>query len=229
MPTSFKIGDKKREISSEKKSHFFFKKERRDWFIEFNDDFSQKELEFWEQYGLTRNDIEQYVKPVKRLWFNQEEFISSTDVDPIFHLKVNNNSYQIYSPYRKNNSRFYSMTSSYELLGKDYLKKQSNIVIITSSFKDILILNKLGYEAISPVGESTPILKEHIDIIMSTYDAVFINYNDDEVGIEATQKLIDAYPNYTFHILKNKIAKDPSDVVKHYGIKKLKEIIIEQL
>lgn len=229
VPNSLRVPNSKSNVIFKKieQNEDFIKIDKRTYIIEYNDYFSDIELDFWKRYNIDKEDLDLFnVKSIKRFWFDKESFIESTKVSPIFQYNEDDINFQLYCP--KRYTRFYSYIQSYQLLGYNYLPDKGDILIITSSMKDVIILRKIGLYAVCPSGESTPIKRKDIDELSSRFNKIYINYNNDEIGIESKNRLIENHKDVEFGVITNS-KKDPSDVSKASGLDFLHKEIYSQL
>jgi DNA primase len=63
--------------------------------------------------------------------------------------------------------------------GDTGLTYTSDILIITKSLKDVMVLNELGYEAVSPMAENVIISEELINSYKEKYKSIVIFYDND--------------------------------------------------
>jgi hypothetical protein len=233
IPTSLKIPSKTHfkpirdtiNVETIKES----KLDKKGVYIEFNEEFSKTELEWWARYYITIDDLTLFnIRSVKRMWFDESSYIESTIVSPIYHYLTDYSSgdYQIYCPNRP--TRFYSFIEPYSLMGLDQLPWFGDILFITSSYKDVIALYKIGINAVCPCGESTPIVEETLRMLSKRFKQLYINYNNDDVGMKATNILIENHPYIDFKIVLNSL-KDPSDVLYSNGLIELKNEVFNQL
>jgi len=118
------------------------------------------------------------------------------------------------------------------LEGYSKLEYKTNVCFITSSLKDTMCLNSLGFDAFNlPSENSYKILLPIIDELFSKFDHVYIYTDNDDTGKRFSRLLtleIDTRLNYLNNPSFMK-EKDPSDVVKFLGSNRLLEIIQEKL
>ncbi len=92
----------------------------------------------------------------------------------------------------------------------------SDIALLTSSLKDVIVWRMIGVIAYAQHGEAYLPVKDFIDYLKQTHKEVWLNMNSDVAGIEASAKIKPLDSIFTREIFTPlNIAKDPSDFVKN--------------
>jgi len=192
--------------------------------------FTDIDDQYWGQYYVSREILKKHnVYPIAAFWVN--DIVSSifyTKEKPLYAYQVFDK-FQIYCPYGDKKNKFRTNTSIYDIHGLEQLPKYGNLLIITKSKKDVLVLDKLGYTAIAPCGENTPIPESIIQNLKERFDNIIILYDNDKAGMEGAKKLADTY-NLTYvyipidYNLMFKI-KDISDYIKNFKITRTRELL----
>jgi DNA primase len=152
-----------------------------------------------------------------------------------FTLKNNRYAYQvfdkfqIYSPKANRKNKFRNSTTIFDIHGLEQLPKYGRLLIITKSKKDVMVLDRLGYNAIAPCGENTPIPSSIIQNLKERFNKIIILYDNDEPGMNGAKKLANEYNLEYIYIPIDyntmfKI-KDISDYIKNYKITKTRELL----
>lgn len=180
-------------------------------------DYTARDIIYWNQYEISINDLTKYnVKPVYCYWLykNQEQAIYPSN--NCYAYEPAPGKYVIYQPLVKKEYKFRNN------LGKDdyYKIKGGNTAIITKSYKDCMVLNKMGYSTYAPKSENI-MLPNAALIYMKYYSKKFILFDND--GKENSSK----YPEELQRIFipLDSQCKDISDFVAKYGFDKGKELI----
>jgi DNA primase len=92
-----------------------------------------------------------------------------------------------------------------------------------------MVLDRLGYNAIAPCGENTPIPSSIIQNLKERFNKIIILYDNDEPGMNGAKKLANEYNLEYIYIPIDyntmfKI-KDISDYIKNYKITKTRELL----
>ena len=185
--------------------------------------FAKAHIDYWKQYHLNIEDLEDDVFAIKCFWFNEQKNICRT-LSFAYHFGEYN--YKLYFPFvnKKEGIRFYHNDAQI-IQGENQLKFDKSILIITSSYKDVKCLRKteklydLDFECISPMSESTPISKEKIDFYKSKYDYLILYHNNDDAGIKASIRQSELY-ECDYIVNPENTPKDYSDFIKQFNNEK---------
>ena len=143
-----------------------------------------------------------------------------------YDIDLNFLGYKVYSPLASSKYKWLNNASSEAIQGIKTLEYNSNILILTKSRKDILVLKILGYNAISLSSENTLLKKNVFNYFNTKYDKIFCLYDNDETGIKYSKYLLDMYNISPIFVCEN--CKDISDYIKQFGIEKTK-ILMDKL
>lgn len=196
--------------------------------------FTETDDNYWGQYFINRDILKKYkVYPIHTFWVN--DIISSifyTKEQPLYAYNVFDK-YQIYSPYGSRKNKFRTSCTLYDMYGLEQLPKYGNLLIITKSNKDVMVLDRLGYNSIAPTGENTPIPNIIMQNLKSRFKRIVILYDNDKAGLEGAQKLSKQNQlEYVYipveYYTKFEI-KDISDFIKAFKITKSRQLIKELL
>ena len=195
-------------------------------------DFSEEELEWWNQFGITREILKKFkVFSCKTVFLNGNFFTSSSKKCPIFgyYRGKNDNGldlWRIYFPCNKKTElRFLSNWKSFLLQGSKQLPKEGNLLVITKSMKDVMCLYSLGITAIAPNSENLFLTESQFDKLKERFKNIVLFYDNDLAGISNMNKIRKVYNIRCVWIPRNYKAKDISDFYKIYGCEKTKELI----
>jgi hypothetical protein len=192
--------------------------------------FTETDDNYWGQYFVTRDILKSHgVCPILTFWVNDaaSNLFYSKD-QPLYAYQIFE-SFQIYSPYASKKNKFRNSTNSYDIHGLEQLPEYGNLLIITKSKKDVMVLDRLGYNAIAPCGENTPIPKVIIDDLKQRFNRLLILYDNDKAGIQGAKKIAIEHNLEWQHLpieLYDKFKiKDISDYIKNYKITKTRELL----
>jgi hypothetical protein len=132
------------------------------------------------------------------------------------YFKKDGSLYKIYQP-KINNKKFLKVKNYIQ--GSEQLES-NNILIITSSLKDILSLKslKLKIDYIAPDSENTMVSADDINFYKDNYKHVLTLLDNDDAGIKAMKKYRELYGISPVLLT---LSKDPSDSIRDYGTKKV--------
>jgi len=185
------------------------------------------DAEYWTSYGICSEMLKEYnVKPLSSFTFSKQEegvydFFTTQKSYIYGYFRKDGTLYKIYQPYNKD-KKFMKLATYIQ--GMDQLKFDKPHLIITSSLKDGMCLNKLNYpiEFISPDSESSIIRKEVIDHLKTKYKVITCMFDNDTAGIKSMEKYKELY-NLPSLLLP--LEKDLSDSVKTHGQKAVRQIL----
>lgn len=209
-----------------------FKKEKKTIIQIEAKSFTKEELEWWEQFGITKNILTKY-----RVYSCKTVFLNGR-IESIYDSKCPSYGYyfgneegrelwKIYYPYRKN-FRFIGNIKTTTLQGYNQLPKKSKLLVITKSLKDCMVLYSLGIAAIAPQSETQFIEDNVLEVLKKRFKHIVLLFDNDQTGLEFTNKIKRKYKWITPMIIPLKYkAKDISDFYKAYGRDRTIELIKE--
>lgn len=192
--------------------------------------FTETDDKYWGQYLISREILKKHnVFPIQTFWINDQiANLFYTKKQPLYAYIVGDK-YQIYSPYGDKKNKFRTNCNIGDIHGLEQLPDKGNLLIITKSKKDIIVLDRLGYNAIAPLGETTPIPDEIISDLKNRFKKIIVLYDNDEPGIKAATKFSLHHDLRFVYIPKEYYIKfgikDVSDFIKAYKIIKTKELL----
>ena len=175
-------------------------------------------LEYWKQYNIYRDTLDKYnVKPIKGYYINGQ-YIQTKDMS--FAYCFGNHRYKILRP----NNEYKWMSNTGDVIQGLAQLKPGGLLFITSSLKDVMTLDSIGYKAVAPQSETALIPEAVMKKFKKHFDEVVVYYNNDAPGIKAS---IEHSEVYKVHYIVNSEGdpKDPSDFVKEYNPDKLKQLL----
>ena len=209
-----------------------FKKEKKTIIQIEAKSFTKEELEWWEQFGITKNILTKYrVYSCKTVFLNGriESIYDSKcpSYGSYFGNEEGRELWKIYYPYRKN-FRFIGNIKTTTIQGYNQLPKKSKLLVITKSLKDCMVLYNLGIAAIAPQSETQFIEDNVLEVLKKRFKHIVLLFDNDQTGLEFTNKIKRKYKWITPMIIPLKYkAKDISDFYKAYGRDKTIELIKE--
>lgn len=197
-------------------------------------DFTQKELNWWNSYGITLDILKKFnVYSCKNIFLNGELFKTIYKDNFMFGYyggkKDNLELWRIYFP-KQSNYRFLTNWPAKKIQGLKQLKKDGDICVITKSMKDTMCLYSLGISAIAPNSENLFIADTILERLKSKFKYIIVLYDNDLPGIQNMQKIKKKHPELIyFYIPRHYNAKDISDFYKKYGKDKTLEFVKDNL
>lgn len=195
-------------------------------------DFTESELNWWKQYGITEKILKKFrVFSCKTIFLNGRIFTHSNSKHPIFGYYRGKNEnkielWRIYLPYhRSKEPRFLSNWKSILLQGAKQLPKEGDILVITKSMKDVMCLYSLGISAIAPNSENLFLTENQFSKLKKRFKKLVLFYDNDLPGIHNMNKIRKNFDINVVWIPRHYNAKDISDFYKIYGKEKTLELI----
>lgn len=190
-------------------------------------EYTQKELGYWKTHGISRETLKKWkVYSVDRVYIDKKLRMRSTEANPIFGYVFPDSSIKIYRPLAKREEKWKGNSSF--IFGWNMLPliPVDDFVIITSSFKDAMYLDELGYNVVAPQAESYAWKKNEIDLLKSLFENIIVFYdNDGEFnppkkmsgkGKQATKKVCKKY-GLSYILIPDGKPKDVTDLHKKYN------------
>jgi hypothetical protein len=171
---------------------------------------------YWAQYGLTTEFLDtRMVKPLQNYWINEDLVYWYSEKNPAYSYEFGYAKRKIYSPYSKK-FKFLTNAGDSILQGIDYLPQEADTLIITKAYKDVLVLQNLGYNSVAPQSESMRIPEKFMQNLKVRFDRIYLLYDNDATGMKFSKKLCDEHG--LIPIFVPEPTKDISDFRKNFGI-----------
>ena len=194
-------------------------------------DYTNKELEWWNQFGISKKLLKKYhVFSLKHVFLNGELKFTSSEQCPIYGYyfgkdKNGEDKFKIYFPMRKD-YRFLGNLTQKILQGYKQLNKTGDLLIINKSMKDTIACRALGYDSVSPNSETTFPNEKQLEEFKQRFKHILIIFDNDKPGLHNLWLVRKKYPelNY-FWIPKSLGAKDLTDLIKLKGLEEVKKLV----
>lgn len=194
--------------------------------VQLNHNFSDTELFWWGRYGITSDILmRNSVYSAKNISISNGITLRATVNNPIYIYSIPiSNRFKWYRPKAVKTEKWGGTMSKYDILGYNALPKKGKVLIITSSLKDAMVIQSMGFPSIAPSSESTLLDKAFIKELKKRFKYIFVLMDDDCAGhasatkYEVDYKLLNLTP-YGF----NKFGKDISDATFNKSTKKIKQ------
>jgi len=134
---------------------------------------------------------------------------------------------KIYQPFSKINKWF--SNGGAVVQGEGVLPKQGDLLIITSSLKDVMTLYEMGYTAIAPTSEASFVPTSYFVKQKDRFERIIIFMDSDVAGMEANIRLSKKWGLEYIFIPGNYKSKDISDMVKDHGQETAKKLLHEEI
>lgn len=195
-----------------------------DYTIRHWSNFDQK---YWGDYHIGSKMLEAYnVSPLEYYKLSRLEpdgtvsQVTITGFNLYGYFKNDGTMYKIYQP-KNINKKFLKLTNYIQ--GSEQLTLSKDYLVITSSLKDVMAFNKLGFnnvECIAPDSENSMIKESTIDKLKSKYKSICVMFDNDDAGKLAMEKY---KARYGLSGILLDMEKDVSDSVKAHGLQDVKE------
>lgn len=183
-------------------------------------DFDCKQLEWWSKFGISKDTLKKFrVYSCENIFLNGYLFSHSTPSNPMYGYyggkKEGFEHWRIYMP-RKTKYRFLSNWDKSMIQGANMLPKSGDLLVITKSMKDSMLLYELGITAIAPNSESTFLSERQLNNLRKRFKNVVLFYDNDLAGVKSMKKIHKEFDIKCVWIPRDK-SKDISDFYKKYG------------
>jgi hypothetical protein len=185
---------------------------------------TKDDARFWTQFNISSNMLERYqVSPLSYYEMEKEDEDRSFKVEGRYmygYFRLDGTLYKIYQPYSE---RKFLKIKKY-IQGTDQLRYESKYLVITSSLKDIMALDSLGFgvEIVAPDSENVLIEPNVIQSYKASYKAICVMFDNDEAGIRA----METYSReYRIPGVRLEMSKDISDSIKDHGSHAVQQIL----
>lgn len=190
--------------------------------------FSEIDIKYWAQYGIKEETLKFYnVFSIKYYLLNNTVRSIYKDDCPMYAYKVNEH-FKIYRPLAPKQTKWRTNLTELDVQGLEQLRSNplsGDILVITKSLKDVMVLREMGYNAISPSSETTFITTELLNDLKKQFKRIVLLYDRDKTGVRKSREFGRRYGLYAFLMNKKFGAKDISDAVKLNGFDTIKKWI----
>lgn len=182
-------------------------------------DFTEKELEWWNSFGISLKTLEKFkVYSIKSIFLNGNYFDSSTEKTPVYGYfgGFDSNSDELWRLYfpTKRKFRFLSNWSSTQWQGSKQLPKDGDHCIISKALKDVMCLYEFGFIATAPTSENIIITEAKYNKLKDKFKTIIVFFDNDLAGVRSAKKYKKAFPEIRCVFIKRSFAKDISDMYK---------------
>lgn len=196
-------------------------------------DFTEEELDWWRNYGITLNTLKKFfVFSCEIVFLNDQiySYSSSTSFNfgYFYPSKDNNKQYwRIYYPQNRK-YRFISNWNKTMIQGIHMMPKSGEFLVITKSMKDVMLCYELGIPAIAPNSENLFITDSQWDNIVIKFKHIFLLYDTDLAGVANSKRIKKKFPKIQVLLIPRKYkAKDITDLYKKLGTEKMLNLVEE--
>jgi len=176
-----------------------------------------KDIDFWSSFGISKETLKTFqVSPISRYFLNGTVKWNYVEESPMYCYKIFNK-FKIYRPFEKGLNKWRGNLGPLDIQGFEQLPESDDLLIITKSLKDVMVLHEMGYHAVSPASESSSIPEIVMRNLTRRFRKIIVFYDRDKAGMTFARKLSKEYKLNCIFINKKHKTKDISDLVKHKG------------
>lgn len=138
-----------------------------------------EELHYWRKGNITQDILTRYaVQGVRAYWLYADQPFPRFGSSGCYAYQIWDK-YQLYFTKEEKRYKFRTDWTEVCVPGFLQLKYESDLLIITKSMKDIMVLASFGYEAISPRGENIMLPELCIAMMKRKYKRILILFDND--------------------------------------------------
>ena len=184
--------------------------------------FTEKDKQYWATFNISIPTLEKFnVNSIKYYLCNGIVKGIYKEENPMYAYKVYNN-FKIYKPLGDKFTKWRNNLTEYDIQGYAQLPKKGNLLIITKSLKDVMVLHEMGYFAVSPSSESTFIPETVLNDLKKRFKHILLCFDRDVPGVTNMRKVSLKTGLNGFLVHKSLKSKDISDAVKNNGFNVVK-------
>lgn len=192
-------------------------------------EFTSTDIVYWKKYFINLSTLKKFkVFSIKHYLLNDIVKWSYNNNSIMFAYKINNH-FKIYRPFEKGINKWRTNCDKNDIQGLEQLPAKGNLLVVTKSLKDVMVLYELGIPAIAPHSETAKLSLELIKSLKKRFNNIILFYDNDEAGINNSTALYNSIKHFgnifNFHIHKRFGVKDVSDFIEKYGVYKTKKYI----
>jgi DNA primase len=183
--------------------------------------YGSRDLMYWEQYGIRAVTLSKYrVYCLENVFLDGMLVSEYRNSQPVYGYYLGPKAWKIYKPY--SHQRFFQNTTIMQ--GYAQLPETGDLLIISKSMKDVLLLHELGLPAVAPHGERVGTLA-NIDELRKRFKRIVVFFDNDTPGIEGAKHLADLYGLEYIFIPVDEKAKDLTDYYKINNFEKTRALL----
>lgn len=198
-------------------------------------DFQFADVAYWKSYFITRKILDKFkCFSINQMWIEKQSQYIYRDEDPAigYFLGLDgfkDQKWKVYFYKRRSGVRFIGNTN--RINGWVQLPQFGEVLVITKSMKDVMVLDCFGIPAIAMQSETTMPYKEIIEDLKVRFTNIYSLYDFDYAGIKGALKIRQLYGIQPLFLTNGKFrtynyeAKDISDYIKMNGIDRTEDLI----
>lgn len=191
-------------------------------------EWEHQDIEYWKQYGICRDTLDKFsVRPISHFTINDHLYFSdSLSYSYDYYIEEEIYRRKIYQPYS-----IYKWFSNGGLIvqGEGMMPKLGDLLIITSSLKDVMCLYELGYTAVAPPSEMVFLPEKYFAKQRERFNKIIIFMDNDETGMRRNIELSKQFGLQYIHTPIMSPYKDISDYRKSNSFEETKQLLYESI
>ena len=198
--------------------------------------FDYNDFKYWDNYYIPLDLLQQYNISSLKCYFlykkDKRYTFEASKSNPMYCYEFsdfNLTTYKIYRPFGDKKQKWTFSGSKNNIEGYDQLNLHGDLLIITKSMKDVLVLRLFNIDAISLQGEGNDLSEILLEKLLKRFKKIVLLYDNDLAGEIATLKLNKQYNIPYVYIPKESNCKDISDYIKEFGKRKTKILLTKLL
>ena len=194
----------------EAKKSTVVRRKSRPWNIE--------DSKFWKKFLISKSTLTKFnVEPLSYYWINDNRFTCNS----ITYLFNVGKKCKIYAP-NETEHKWTSNTTAKQVQGWAQLPPTGDLVILTSSLKDVMCLYEMGYDSVALQSEMQMPEEKFITNLQSRFKQVALLYDNDYAnpanpGQTMAAEITSKYPLTNIVIPSRYECKDISDFIAKFG------------
>lgn len=193
--------------------------------------FAPVDKRYWlNQYGIQGKTLLKFqVIPISIYWINGKPRGWHSKESPLYAYRFGKGDYKFYQPLENKKNKF--KCNSQAIQGYKQLPETGEILVITKSLKDVMVLYEFGIPSIAPQAEGNNLDPELIEELKTRFKHIVSFYDFDYAGIKGANKAKREFGIEPFFLTNGRLktvdfkAKDISDYRLFFGHENTQNII----
>lgn len=190
--------------------------------------YKNPDILYFKSFHITRRATEKYkCFSIENIWLQGKPHYDYRDIDPAIGYYLGDSAsgdqrWKIYFYSRVGAGRFMGNTN--RINGLVQLPEEGEVLVITKSMKDVMVLDMFSIPAISMQSETTMPYSRIIEPLQKRFAFIYSLYDFDRAGITGAMKMCRKYQIEPLFLTDgrfgsyNFMAKDISDFIRNQGI-----------
>jgi len=163
--------------------------------IDRNQDMTDEDMEYWDQYGITQSTLSKYhvcsLKTFQSERHNGEQYEINAEGKPFFgYLFEKNGGIKVYRPDSSLRFMYAGQFPHPYIFGMEQLPFVGETLYITGGEKDVLSLASHGFNAICLNSETAKMPQEQLETLSRRFDNLVYLYDMDTTGVKESEKRV---------------------------------------